>query len=215
MLGSAHIVAVARSTQAQQRALEAGADEVLALTPDPTELASRLHSSGPFDLVLDPVFGRKVPAAATALAIGGRIVTVGGASGDEARFSSALLRSRSAAVLGYTNSALTPRQRHEALSAVFAHAADGAIAVVHETRPLSDAGEVSRDDRRRFEHPHCAAALSTLPAFRKWRGAQAGVRVLRAVGWPATPKTWAPCSTPGSAETAVTTWGRVSGAKSR
>lgn len=145
VLGADHVVAVARSGQAQQRAREAGADEVVALTPDPTQLAARLQSSGPFDIVLDPVFGSTVTAAATALADGGRIVTLGGASGDEAVFSSALLRSRSAAVLGYTNNALTPRQRHEALSAVFAHAADGAIAVVHETRPLSEAGEVWRE----------------------------------------------------------------------
>ena len=76
-------------------------------------------------------------AAARVLAPGGRLVNLGGASGDEAAFSSAVLRSRSAEVLGYTNNALTPGQRAEALTAVLGHAAAGRLGVAHEVLPLA------------------------------------------------------------------------------
>ena len=52
------------------------------------------------------------------LAAGGRLVNLGGAAGDTAEFSSAVLRSRSADVLGYTNNALSPSQRADALRSV-------------------------------------------------------------------------------------------------
>jgi D-arabinose 1-dehydrogenase-like Zn-dependent alcohol dehydrogenase len=77
-------------------------------------------------------------AAARLLAGGGRLVNLGGASGDEATFSSSVLRSRSATILGYTNNSLSPSQRADALTAVLRHAADGRIAVAHETVALPE-----------------------------------------------------------------------------
>ena len=68
----------------------------------------------------------------------GRLVNLGGSSGDEAVFSSSVLRSRTASVLGYTNNAITPEQRRDALTAVLQHAANGAVAVTHETVSLAD-----------------------------------------------------------------------------
>ena len=76
------------------------------------------------------------------LADRGRLVNLGGASGDTAEFSSAALRSRTAEVLGYTNAALTPDQRRKALEAVFAHA--DRLSVAHETVPLADAADAWR-----------------------------------------------------------------------
>jgi NADPH:quinone reductase-like Zn-dependent oxidoreductase len=90
------------------------------------------------DVVVDPVFGAVATAAARLLAPGGRLVNLGGASGDEATFSSAILRSRSVSILGYTNNALTSDQRRDALTAVLHYAATGAIKVAHETVPLPD-----------------------------------------------------------------------------
>jgi NADPH:quinone reductase-like Zn-dependent oxidoreductase len=75
------------------------------------------------------------------LAPGGRLVNLGGASGDTAELSSAVLRSRSADVLGYTNNALTPAQRAAAVDAVLAHAAAGRLAVEHEVLPMSRVAE--------------------------------------------------------------------------
>ncbi|TDW21771.1 quinone oxidoreductase family protein [Kribbella kalugense] len=137
VLGAARVVAVVRSDAARERALGAGADEVVALSTDVDELTRRLGDPT-YDVVIDPVFGPAATAAARVLAVGGRLVNLGGASGDEAVFSSAVLRSRTASVLGYTNNALTTDQRRDALTAVLQHAATGAIAIAHETVTLAD-----------------------------------------------------------------------------
>ncbi|SOC49717.1 NADPH:quinone reductase [Blastococcus aggregatus] len=140
VLGAGRVVAVARSERARDRALAAGADEVLALEGDAEALAGRFREAlgGRLDVVVDPVFGVAATAASRVLSDGGRLVNLGGASGDTAEFSSAVLRSRSASVLGYTNNALTPVQRRDALEAVAGHAAAGRLAVAHEPVPLAD-----------------------------------------------------------------------------
>ncbi|RBY87836.1 zinc-binding dehydrogenase [Blastococcus sp. TF02A-30] len=140
LLGAGRVVAVARSERARERARAAGADEVVALDGDADALADRFRAAldGRLDLVVDPVFGVAATAASRVLSDGGRLVNLGGASGDVAEFSSAVLRSRTAAVLGYTNNALTPDQRRAALTAVAEHAAAGRLAVAHERVPLAD-----------------------------------------------------------------------------
>lgn len=137
VLGASHVTAVVRSDASRQRALAAGADEVVALSTDVDELTVRLGTT-PYDMVIDPVFGVAATAAARVLASGGRLVNLGGSSGDEAVFSSSVLRSKSAGVLGYTNNALTADQRRDALTAVLDHAATDAITVAHETTTLAD-----------------------------------------------------------------------------
>jgi NADPH:quinone reductase-like Zn-dependent oxidoreductase len=141
VLGAARVVAVCRSDEAAERARVAGADEVVPFVPDVGELTARLQNAcgGSVDVVVDPVFGTAATAASRVLANGGRLVNLGGASGDSAEFSSAVLRSHSAGILGYTNNALTPQQRSDALAAVAEHAAAGRLAVAHEEIPLSDA----------------------------------------------------------------------------
>jgi NADPH:quinone reductase-like Zn-dependent oxidoreductase len=140
VLGASRVVAVARSEAARERALAAGADEVVAASTDADKLAGRLGDPS-YGVVVDPVFGAAATAAARVLAAGGRLVNLGGASGDEAVFSSAVLRSRSASVLGYTNNTLTADQRRDALTAVLQHAAFGAIAVAHETVTLDEVAD--------------------------------------------------------------------------
>jgi NADPH:quinone reductase-like Zn-dependent oxidoreductase len=139
-LGAGRIVAVARSQAAQRRASDAGAHVVVPLGTDVDELTARLGTAteGGADVVLDPVFGIAATAASRVLAQGGRLVNLGGAAGDEAPFSSAVLRGRSASVLGYTNNALTPEQRRGALTAVLDLAAAGNLSVAHETQPLAE-----------------------------------------------------------------------------
>ncbi|MEX5719178.1 zinc-binding dehydrogenase [Geodermatophilus maliterrae] len=139
VLGASRVVAVCRSAAAQERARAAGADPVVPASDDTDALAAALaEACGRADVVVDPVFGAAATAASRVLAPGGRLVNLGGASGDQAVFSSAVLRGRSAEVLGYTNNALTPAQRRTALDAVLAAAATGRIAVAHETVPLAD-----------------------------------------------------------------------------
>ena len=140
VLGATRVVAVCRSDAARDRALAAGADEVVASGSDVDALTARLTAatSGAVDVVIDPVFGIPAIAASRILATHGRLVNLGGASGDEATFSSSVLRGRTASVLGYTNNAITPDQRRDALTAVLEHAAAGAIAVAYETVGLAD-----------------------------------------------------------------------------
>lgn len=137
-LGAGRVVAVARSDEARGRAYAAGADVVVPMVADVAELTARLEQAveGAVDVVLDPVFGVAATAASRVLATRGRLVNLGGSSGDEAVFSSAVLRSRSASVLGYTNNSLTAEQRRDALTAVLEHASARRITVEHETAAL-------------------------------------------------------------------------------
>lgn len=139
LLGAGRVVAVARSEQGRERARAAGADEVVALEGDTDALEARFREAlrGRLDVVVDPVFGVAATAASRVLSAGGRLVNLGGASGDSAAFSSAVLRAKSAAVLGYTNNALSPVQRRDALTEIARHAAAGDLAVAQEQVPLA------------------------------------------------------------------------------
>jgi NADPH:quinone reductase-like Zn-dependent oxidoreductase len=149
LLGASSVVAVCRSAAARERARVAGADDVVESCEDVEELMSRLRGVGchDVDVVVDPVFGGPATAAATLLAAGGRLVNIGAAAGDRAVFSSAGLRSRSAEILGYTNNALTPDQRNDALRTVVGHAAEGRLGVAHEVRALADVERVWTEQR--------------------------------------------------------------------
>ena len=143
-LGAARVVAVCRSAAAETRASRAGADEVVRVvedeTADPAALGRRFveAAAGPVDVVVDPVFGPSAVAACHALAPGGRLVNLGGLGGDGAQLSSAVLRARSASVLGYTNNAITPAQRAVALGEVLALAASSSLVVDRQLHPLDD-----------------------------------------------------------------------------
>jgi NADPH:quinone reductase-like Zn-dependent oxidoreductase len=135
---------VCRSTEAQERARAAGAHAVVELGGDVDELTEALREAtgGAVDVVIDPVFGIAAAAASRLLAPGGRLVNLGGASGDQASFSSAVLRSGSLDVLGYTKNSLTVDQRREALTAVLDCAAAGLMGVAHTTERLEDVHRV-------------------------------------------------------------------------
>ncbi len=122
-LGAGRVVAVCRRTSAETELLAAGADAVVGTGDRPLEVAElgqqiARAAGGPVQVVIDPVFGPVATAAATALGPGGRLVNIGGTAGDAAEFSSAVLRGRSIAILGYTNNALSPTQRADALTSV-------------------------------------------------------------------------------------------------
>jgi NADPH:quinone reductase-like Zn-dependent oxidoreductase len=146
VLGAGRVVAVCRSEESQERARRLGADVVVPLAGDVDHLTARIQDAagGKVDVVVDPVFGVAATAASRVLGPGGRLVNLGGASGDVAEFSSAVLRGRSAEILGYTNNALSPGQRREALTTVADHAAQGLISVAHEDIPLADAAAAWR-----------------------------------------------------------------------
>jgi NADPH:quinone reductase len=142
LLGAARVVALARSERAREAAGSVGADAVVALRPDdtPESLTPRLleAAGGSVDVVVDPLAGVPGTAAVSALAEGGRLVNLGSSAGPAVSVDSATLRSRSAAVLGYTNNALTPQRRAEVLGTLLGHAAAGELTVAHEVRPLAE-----------------------------------------------------------------------------
>jgi NADPH:quinone reductase-like Zn-dependent oxidoreductase len=145
-LGAGRVVAVCRGEEARDRAVEFGAHAAVAYSDDVDLLAAQLAEAldGDADVVLDPVFGPAATAAGRVLAERGRLVNLGGAAGDTASFSSALLRSRTASVLGYTNNALTAAQKADALLAVLRHAAAGQVSVAAETLPIAEAEQAWR-----------------------------------------------------------------------
>ncbi|MCW0216304.1 MAG: zinc-binding alcohol dehydrogenase family protein [Pseudonocardia sp.] len=142
LAGARRVVAGARSAAARARAHAAGADAVVALDSDDLdELTARVAAAvdGPADLVLDPLYGVPAAAAAAALRPGGRLVNLGDAAGGTSPISSALLRSRSLRILGYTNTELTAEDRAEAVTHVAGLAASGLLTVSHESVTLTDA----------------------------------------------------------------------------
>jgi NADPH:quinone reductase len=145
LLGARRVVAACRSQAARDRAFTAGADVVVPLSADDDVdgLAHRFAEAcgGGADLVIDPLCGVPASAAARVLAARGRLVNLGSSAGATATFDSATLRSRSAAVLGYTNNDLTPEQLRDALRQVLLHAAEGRLRVEHEVVPLDGVSE--------------------------------------------------------------------------
>ncbi|MGZ3675669.1 MAG: quinone oxidoreductase family protein [Ktedonobacterales bacterium] len=144
LLGAGRVIAASRDQTALARALTRGADAIVDLTGDDVDdIHRRIMAAcdGPLQLVIDPVWGLPAEAAVRALGYEGRLVNIGAASGPTARFDSATVRSRLHNILGYTNNALTPEQKAEALTEILAHAAAGRCTVDRETLPLARAGE--------------------------------------------------------------------------
>jgi hypothetical protein len=67
-------------------------------------------------------------------------VNLGGSAGDTATFRSSELRSKPAAVLGYTNNDVPVAEKRAILGEVLGHAAAGRLAVEFETVPLAEVG---------------------------------------------------------------------------
>ncbi|HET6626580.1 MAG TPA: zinc-binding dehydrogenase [Nocardioidaceae bacterium] len=136
LLGARRVVAACRSRTAQERARDRGADAVVELGDEDTadELVDRLAAScdGEVDVVIDPLCGLSATAALRLLAPRGRLVNLGSSAGATATFASADLRSKTAAVLGYTNNGVTSAQKAQALTEVLEHAAAGRLTVAHE-----------------------------------------------------------------------------------
>ena len=160
LLGAGRVVAACRDPHGMRRAAELGADAVADLTgDDPGAIARRLAEAcaGRLDLVLDPVWGLPARAAAEVLSPGGRLVNLGSSAAPQASFSSATLRSGVRAILGYTNAALSPGQRADALREILAHAAAGALEADREILPLA---EVAAGWARCGRAPHRRAVLT-------------------------------------------------------
>ncbi len=111
VLGAGRVVAAGRRPEALERAARLGADATVALEGDVEEMAAAFRNAcggeGP-TLVVDPLWGLPVVAAARAAARRARIVHIGQSAGPEAPLLSADVRGKELEILGYSNLA-TPR----------------------------------------------------------------------------------------------------------
>jgi NADPH2:quinone reductase len=151
--GAGRVVALCRSAEAGERALQVGADAVVASSAPPQagadggagvgDLTAAITEvmGGPVDLVLDPVFGLPAAAALRALRPHGRLVNLGSAAGETAPIDSATLRSNSLDILGYTNNDLTTEQRAAAIEVIAEHVRTGTLTLDHEVVGLHEIGE--------------------------------------------------------------------------
>jgi NADPH:quinone reductase-like Zn-dependent oxidoreductase len=145
LAGAGRVVACARSAAALERAGRLGADAVVRFEDDDVDALAR-QLGDTVDLVLDPVCGIPAAAALRTLRPGGRLVNLGSAAGEAFPVPSALLRSRSLRILGYTNNELTADERRDALLAVVGHAVAGELTVGCERVPLHEVA-------RAWDHP--------------------------------------------------------------
>jgi NADPH:quinone reductase-like Zn-dependent oxidoreductase len=142
LLGAGRVVAATRTPEGRATAEQQGADATVDLSSthdlDATAQAIRDACLGDADLVIDPVFGLAATAGLRALRHGGRLVHLGAASGPEATFDSATIRSRSLSIIGYTNSSLDSTRTLETLRTVLEHVAAGRLDLAYDQIPLED-----------------------------------------------------------------------------
>jgi NADPH:quinone reductase len=142
LLGAGRVVAAGRRPEALERAERLGADAVVSLESEDLAAAFReaCGGDGP-SLVIDPLWGAPVVAAAQAAAPGARIVHVGQSAGPEAPLLSADVRGKQLNVLGFSNFG-TPRAvlNREYLRLV-EHARKGEVQVDVETHPFERVAE--------------------------------------------------------------------------
>jgi NADPH2:quinone reductase len=109
ILGAGRVVAAGRRPEALERARRLGADAAVSL--DEQDLAGAFREAcggdGP-NLVIDPLWGEPVVAAAAAAAPGARIVHIGQSAGPVAALLSADVRGKQLDVLGFSNSSTPP-----------------------------------------------------------------------------------------------------------
>lgn len=121
--GASAVVAVTRGAASADRARELGATAAINLEQVGADgLAPALGDVVPdgVTLCVDPVWGGPAAGVLAAMAPGGRLVNLGDAAGPTVPLASALVRSRSLEVLGYTNVAQSWDDQVEGLGAVLA-----------------------------------------------------------------------------------------------
>jgi NADPH:quinone reductase len=147
MLGAAHIVAAGRDAKALEKAREVGAHALVHLVEglDASDLG------GPFDVVIDPLWGKPGEAAVRAAGYSGRFVQLGQSAGAEAALRSGDIRGKSLAIVGFTLGHVPHDKVETAYIRLIELASSGELRVERETLPLDWVGEAWR---RQQDSPH-------------------------------------------------------------
>jgi NADPH2:quinone reductase len=142
LFGAGRVVAAGRRPEALERARRLGADEVVSLEAEDLVAAFKeaCGGDGP-TLVIDPVWGEPIVAAATAAAPGARLVNIGQSAGPAAPLLSADVRGKQLNILGYSNFA-TPREvMNREYLRLLEHAQAGQAQVEIRSFPFDQVGE--------------------------------------------------------------------------
>lgn len=135
--GAGRIVAAARSSAGRERALELGADAAVDLGA--LDLGERMMDAAGnrIDVVIDPLWGAPVAAAAQAASTGARLVNIGQSAGAEAMLRSADVRGKGLRVFGHSNSHATTAKRRAAYGELTRYALSGELRFAVERVPLA------------------------------------------------------------------------------
>jgi NADPH:quinone reductase len=142
ILGAGRVVAAGRRPEALERARRLGADAVVSL--EEADLANAFREAcggdGP-SLVVDPLWGEPVVAAAKAAAPGARIVNIGQSAGPAAPLLSADVRGKQLSILGFSNFGAPPDVMHREYLRLLDYARAGEIEVETRTFPFEQVAE--------------------------------------------------------------------------
>jgi NADPH2:quinone reductase len=147
ILGASKIVAVGRDTETLEKARQAGAHAVVPLLEgsDPSVLG------GPFDVVIDPLWGRPAELAVPASGYSARYVQLGQSAGPEATLRSLDIRSKSLAIVGFTLGHVPHDKVEAAYRRLIELASSGELTIERETLPLDWVAEAWK---RQQASPH-------------------------------------------------------------
>jgi len=140
--GAERVVAAGRRAAGLEQARRAGADAVVRL--DEPDLAAALKEAAGGDgpsVVIDPLWGDPLVAAAEAAAPGARIVQIGQSAGPSATLTSGVVRGKQLEIYGYSNFVVAADARRAAYAELVSHAARGEIAFPIETYSLDRVSE--------------------------------------------------------------------------
>jgi NADPH2:quinone reductase len=142
ILGASRIVAAGRDPDALKALEGLGAHETVGLDAD---------FEGPFDVVIDPLWGEPAAKAVKAAGYSARYVQLGQSAGPEATLRSADIRGKSLAIVGFTLGHVPREKTQNAYHRLIELATSGDLKVERETLPLDWVGEAWR---RQQDSPH-------------------------------------------------------------
>ena len=157
--GAGRVVGVGRDAAALRRVLELGADDVVELLPGQTrvDLAARFTAAGgPYDVVLDGVYGLPLEAALLACAPHARVVNVGNLAGPTAQIPAGLLREKQLTLRGFAGLHVGRTAKASALTWLWDALAQGRLQIPTRTFDLD---ELPTAWQQQAQSPHAKCVM--------------------------------------------------------
>jgi NADPH:quinone reductase-like Zn-dependent oxidoreductase len=142
ILGASRIVACGRDREALAAAEACGATECITLGDD---------LGGPYDVIIDPLWGPAAEQAVAAAGYSARYVQLGQSAGAEATLRSGDIRGKSLALVGFTLGHVPRDKTEAAYHRLIELASSGEMKIDRETLPLDWVGEAWT---RQQDSPH-------------------------------------------------------------